>query len=98
MPERDLAAMRALASQNADIDAIRDSNLGDHRLLGIHNGVGLMVPGLTTNPDGSGYRLRVIEGVDTPCSSAENNLNIEAWKYAKIYNQKMMLLWQPNTK
>jgi hypothetical protein len=98
MPKSDVAALMSLKSHYAEADAIRDSSRGDHRLLGLNNGVGLMVPGLSTNPDNSGYGLRVIEGTDTPCSPEEQDLNVEAMLYAKKYNQKKMLLWQPGTK
>lgn len=91
----DLSAMRALKLESAEDDAVRDTGDGDHRLLGVHSGVGLTVPGLTTNPDTSGYGLRVLEGTDTPCSPEESELNARALRYAKKYNQKKMLLWQP---
>ncbi|WP_445145043.1 hypothetical protein [Dyella sp. Tek66A03] len=91
----DLVAIRALKLESAENDAASDSNKGDHRLLGIHSGVGLMVPGLATNPDTSGYGLRIVEGTDTPCSPEESALNTRALRYARKYNEKKMLLWRP---
>lgn len=90
-----LSAMRALKLESAEDDAVRDSGNGDHRLIGVHSGVGLTVPALATSPDTSGYGLRVVEGTDTPCSSEERELNSMALRYAKKYNEKKMLLWQP---
>ncbi|RUL75963.1 hypothetical protein [Dyella choica] len=90
----DLLAMRAMKLQRAEFDAVRDSDKGDHRLLGIHSGVGLIVPGLATKPDTSGYGLRIIEGTDIPCHPDEDELNANALRYAKIYNKKKMQLWQ----
>ena len=95
MPKSDVSAMRVLKLESAEDDAARDSKSGDHRLLGIHSGVGLMVPALDTNPYASGYGLRVVEGTDTPCSAEESELNATSLRYAKRYNQKKMLLWQP---
>lgn len=97
MPTGSLTAMRALALGIAESDALRDSDKGDHRLLGIHTGVGLMVPGLATNPDTSGCGLRVVEGTDTPCSPEERELNAEALRYAKKYNQQKMMVWHPQS-
>jgi len=97
MPKSDVAAMRALKPESAKSDAARDSNNGDHRLLGVHSGVGLLVPGLNTDPYASGYGLRVVEGTDTPCSAEESELNAITLRYAKSYNKEKMLLRQPPT-
>lgn len=97
VPKSDLSAMRALRPESAEDDAVRDLKNGDHRLLGVHSGVGLIVPGLDTNPDSSGYGLRVVEGADTPCSPEEGELNAKSLRYAKRFNQKMMMLWQPTS-
>jgi hypothetical protein len=97
MPTSGLSAMRTLKLESAEDDAMRDSNKGDHRLLGVNSGLGLVVPGLTTNPETSGYGLRVIEGTDTPCSAEEINLNTKTLRYAEKYNQKKMLLWHPQS-
>jgi hypothetical protein len=96
-PHSDLPKMRALNLESAEDDAVRENGNGDHRLLGVHSGVGLSVPGLTINPDTSGYGLRVVEGSDTPCSTEESELNARALRYAKKYNLKKMLLWQPQS-
>lgn len=91
----DIKSMNALKLQDAENDARRDNNNGDHRLLGIESGIGLQVPGLVGNPDTSGYGLKIIEGTEIPCDASEHQLNMTALQYAKEYNQQKMLLWQP---
>jgi hypothetical protein len=83
-------ALKSMVISKAEVHAAHAYSSGDHKLIGIHSGVGLMVPGLAGNPDSTPYKINTVEVDDVSCSVEEHEIKSNFVKYAYIYNRKMI--------
>jgi hypothetical protein len=92
IPASGVDALKPKVIAKAEVDALHAYAAGDHRLIGIHSGMGLMVPGLAGNPDSTPYKINIFEVTDESCDVEEHEVKGNFVKYADKYNKKMIAM------
>jgi hypothetical protein len=92
IPGGGVDALKLMVISKAEVDAVHAYAAGDHRLIGIHSGMGLMVPELTGNPDLTPYKIKIFEVADESCNAEEHEVKNDFVKYADKYNKKMIAM------